>query len=197
MTEHTASSARTQRRCRPILVHFLVALCAGGCATQTLQSTLPKITASLPKLNDAPGEPSRIDADTQAVYARIAGGAKRCWFAPTGQLKSSHIFHADLEPPAKGGAAEISILERDLTGGKTWGTRTFKVVLTASAEQTVIEVENLKMAEPTVSLMRADVFHWAQGGVECTLKPIEVAAPVAAAPVKKQKVKGAQPKPAP
>jgi hypothetical protein len=156
-----------------------------GCATKTLTASLP----AMAKISSLPGEPARIDAGSAEVYGRIASGAMRCWFTANGQLKASHIFHADADPPAKGGAVEIVVQERDLAGPKPWGPRAFKVVLQASGEQTAIDVVNIRMREPTAGLMRADVFHWALGGRECGLKPIEVAAPPPVPPKKKPKPK--------
>jgi hypothetical protein len=166
------------------LALFLAVPMLGGCAAQT-------ITAALPKVQPVAGEPSRIDASPPHVYGLIARGAMSCWFAATGQLKKSHIFHADVDPPTAGGAVEIAVHERDNTGPNAWGARVFKVALKLSGEQTIIDVENIKMPEAVAVPMRADVFHWAQGGRDCKLKPIEVAAapPEPAKPKAKLKVK--------
>ena len=159
-----------------------VMLVLTGCATQS-------ITASLPQ-NPGPGEPSRIDGTPSTVYGLIASGASACWFAPTGQLKKTHVFYADADSPAKGGAAEIAVHERDAVSGRPWGLRVFKVQLKPSGEQSVIDVENIKMPEPMAGPMRADVFDWAQGGKGCRLKPLEVVLPpVASKPKKKVKTK--------
>ena len=159
-----------------------VAILSLGCATQT-------ITASLPQ-NPGPGEPSRVDGTPSTIYGLIASGASGCWFAPTGQLKKAYVFHADADSPAKGGAAEISVYERDAISGRPWGLRVFKVQLRPSGEQSVIDVENIKMSEPMAGQMRADVFDWAQGGKGCRLKPLEVVPPpVASKPKKKVKAK--------
>lgn len=167
-----------------VLVQAAVLL--GGCASQS-------ITASLPQ-NIAPGEPSRVAGSPSTVYELIAAGANTCWFSPTGQLKKTHIFHADAESPAKGGAVDIAIQEHDVANAKPWGVRAFRIALKASDEQTVIEVENLKLPEPTAAQMRADVFNWAQGGKGCQLKPaaVEVAKPAAQNPAKKAKVNAAK-----
>lgn len=202
MTDHStawlpAGTVRSPATVMALAGALAALLC--GCSTQSLQATLPKIGAQLPALKSVPGEPSRIDASPQAVYGLIATGAMRCWFAVNGQLKVSHVFHADVEPPSSGGAAEISVLERDRTGAKLWGTRTFKVNLKASGEQTTIDIENLKMPEAVAAAMRVDVFHWAQGGVDCELKPVEVT-PVAAVPTPaktKAKVKSVKTSPPP
>lgn len=157
-------------------------LTLAACATQT-------ITASLPKIAPVAGEPSRFEGQTADIYGLIARGAMSCWFATNGQLKKTHIFHADAESPANGGAVEIAVLERELQGPKPWGAKAFKVELAQSGEQTTINVENLKMPEPIAVQMRADVFQWAQGRRECTLKPIEVAAPPPPEAPKKTKAK--------
>ncbi len=144
-------------------------LLLSGCAAQTITSALPAI--------DSPGEPTRVSGLPAEVYSLIARGATSCWFAAGGQLKATHIFHADVDPPARGGGVEIAIHERDIKGEKPWGVKAFRINLIGSGEQTNIVVENLKVPEPIAALMRADVFHWVTGGRDCKLKPVEIAAP--------------------
>ena len=169
------------------MVSMALAFIASGCATQSFKSTI-----ELPKLPTAvAGEPGRVDGRSADVYGSIAGGALTCWFAANGQLKKSHIFYADADPQAKGGAVEIAVLERDMVGPKPWGAKAFKVALSQSGEQTTIEVDNLKMPETVAAQMRTDVFHWAQGGKDCRLKPIETtpSSPEPVAAKKKLKAK--------
>ncbi len=167
-----------------VLVQLTIAL--GGCSSQNLSESLTQ-TASL-------GEPSRVTGSPLVVYGLIASGAMNCWFAPAGQLKKTHIFHAVAESPVKGGAAEIAVHERDVAGGQTWGARVFKIVLKPAGEQTDIEVGSLKLPAPIANLMRDDVFDWAQGGKGCRLKPAE-AEPVIPAPLAARKsVKAKTPK---
>ncbi len=174
-----------ERRGLRIVIAAIMAPLATACATQSLTPTL-----EIPKLPSAlAGEPGRFEGRSADIYGLIASGALTCWFAANGQLKKSHIFHADADPQAKGGAVEIAILERDLVGPKPWGPKAFKVALSQSGDQTTIEVDNLKMPEATAARMRADVFHWAQGGKDCQLKPTEVAAPSPAPVVPKKKVR--------
>lgn len=150
-----------------------------GCSGQNLSVTLAQSSVI--------GEPGRVSGTPLVVYGLIASGATNCWFAPTGQLKKTHVFHADADSPAKGGAAEIAVHERDVASGQTWGVRVFKIALKPASEQTDIEVENLKLAPAVSRLMRADVFDWAQGGKGCQFKPaeVEVRAPPPAATVPK------------
>ena len=170
------------RRCasKVVVSGLLAAAASAGCATQT-------ITASLPKVAAVESEPGRVEGSPADIYALIAAGSLGCWFAVNGQLKKSHIFHADVDPPSKGGAVEIAVHERDQTGQSTWGSKAFKISLVASGGQTEIEIQNLKMPEDMAKTMRADAFGWAQGSKECRLKPIELPPPPE--PPKK-KVKG-------
>ncbi len=140
-----------------------------GCSGQNLSATLSQVNVQR--------EPSQVAGTPADVYGLIASGAMSCWFAPTGQLKKTHVFHADAEPPTKGGAAEIAVHERDLANGQTWGSRVFKIALKPSGEQTELAVENLKLPKAVADAMRDDVFDWAQGGKGCKLKPAEVVIP--------------------
>lgn len=179
----------TARRALRIAMSVVLFLGAAGCATQSLKSTIemPKLP-TMPSMPTAvAGEPGRVDGPSSDIYGLIASGALTCWFAANGQLKKSHIFHADADPLAKGGAVEIAVMERDVAGPRPWGARAFKVALAQSGEQTTIEIENSKMPDAIAVLMRADVYHWAQGGKDCKLKPAEVvAAPPVPVPAKKK-----------
>lgn len=168
------------KRCAPfrLLAPTVACLWLVGCAAQTVTSALPAAVA-LPKMtiDDTPGEPNRVAGSPTEVYSQIARGANSCWFAATGQLKATHIFHADAEPSSRGGAVEIAVHVRDDQNGKSWGMRVFRVSLTPAGEQTAIDVQNYKIPEETAALMRADVFHWAAGGTSCKLKPADVVVP--------------------
>ena len=124
----------------------------------------------LPQLVDGPGEPMRAPGTTAEVYARIAQAARACWFGPDGALKDSYIFHAELEPPSRGEAAEISVHELDKSGSSRWGRKVFYVSLLPADGQTAITVENVSFPVPVSAPMRADVFQWSQGGAGCTTK---------------------------
>jgi hypothetical protein len=115
----------------------------------------------------APGEATRVAVPVEEAYARIARGAHSCWFSATGPLRRTHIFHADVDPPTRGGAAEIGVLERDATQPSPWGRRVFRIELTASDGSTAIEVANLALPEALAARMRADVFEWLDGRSAC------------------------------
>ncbi len=141
--EHRSTAMLFERRGLRIVIAAIMAPLATACATQSLTPTL-----EIPKLPSAlAGEPGRFDGRSADIYGLIASGALTCWFAANGQLKKSHIFHADADPQAKGGAVEIAVLERDLVGPKPWGPKAFKVALSQSGDQTTIEVDNLKLPE--------------------------------------------------
>jgi hypothetical protein len=177
----------------------------GGCSLPDL-AQLPKIPASaltnislpsLPVIDVTAGEPGRVSGPPSEIYRLIASGSARCWFAPRSPLKTTHIFHADAEPPAKGGAVEVAVLVRDLAAPKPWGPRAFRVMLTADGDYTAINVQNLSMDAEVAAQMRADVFHWAQDGRQCKLKPPPEEAGPPPPPAKAAKVKVAKkPKPA-
>lgn len=187
-----AVGAVLRRTSRPWLCGLVMATggLLAGCAAQS-------ITASLPKVAPVAGEPGRIDASTTEVYSRIAAGAMRCWFAVGGQIRASHIFHANADPAANGGIVEADVLERDMAGPKPWGAKAFKVMLAPSGEQTTIDIENIKMPEATAATMRADVFAWAQGDTNCKLKPADLPPPPVAEKSKKTKAKKLVKAPAP
>jgi hypothetical protein len=159
---------------------------------------LPKIPASaltnisLPTIEATPGEPGRVSGPPAEIYRLIASGSARCWFAPRSPIKATHIFHADAEPPAKGGAVEVAVMVRDLAAPKPWGPRAFRVILKADGDFTAIDVQNLSMTAEVAAQMRADVFHWAQDGKNCKLKPPPEEAGPPPPPKKAAKVKTAK-----
>jgi hypothetical protein len=183
-----------KREWTPVSAVLLMACAVNGCALPEL-AQLPKIPAaaltsiSLPAIDTTAGEPGRVSGPPAEIYRLIASGSARCWFAPRSPLKTTHIFHADAEPPAKGGAVEVAVLVRDTAAPKPWGPRAFRALLTADGSYTSIEVQNLSMTAEVATQMRADVFHWAQGGQNCKLKPPPEEAGPPPPPSKAAKVK--------
>ena len=164
--------------------------CAGGPALPQLPTVaslgeLPKVT--VPTLTI---EPSMIEASSAEVYSRIARGANACWFGPRGRLTGSHIFQADAAPSMNGGAVEIVIHERAIDQPKPWGYKAFRVQLAETAGLdgqpggggTRITVDNLRMPDAEVPLMRAEVFQWATGTEGCKNPPGTAPPAVAVAP---------------
>lgn len=117
------------------------------------------------------------------VYTRVARGALTCWFGASGPLKGTYIYHAEAEPPSKGGRAEIVVRTRDLTAADPRSLKAFRVGIEAGGEGTKVDVENVTIPEPLASRLRADVDRWAASEEGCGQAPVTggwAAAPAAA-----------------
>lgn len=185
----------------------LLAACSTG-SGPTLTSGLPEqgeqVVAPTPAAE--PGLPAfpSISALTKGasqpvgsateVYTRVARGALTCWFGASGPLKGPYIYHADAEPPSKGGRAEIVIRTRDKDAADPRSLKAFRVGIQPGGAATQIEVENVKIAEPLASRLSADVERWASDQEGCGEAPITAgwaatpAAPAAAAKTGTKKV---------
>lgn len=178
-----------------IPIVLLTLLTAAGCASSALPTLPPAQAPELPK--QAGGETSRDAAETVSVvpgnptdvYALVARGAHRCWFGADGALKATHVFHAEAEPPAKGGAAEIVLHERDETLRDKRGARAFRVTFSAIPAGVRVGVDTPKMERQLAQIMTKDVMTWVKGGGECSLQR---PAPPIPPPSAKGKVKPAR-----
>lgn len=134
-------------------------LIVGGCAG-----------AALPQLPEMPLDmfKSEVVGAPTEVYARVARGAMACWFGTDGPLKKSYIYHAEAEPPSRGGKAEIVIHEIDRTSENPRGLRAYRIAIVPSGEISSLAVENLKLPEALAASMEKDVRRWAAGGIGCT-----------------------------
>ncbi len=106
------------------------------------------------------------------IYTRIARGANICWFGPQGSLKATHVFHADVQPPTSGGAAEIVLQQRDpvtATSQSPRSLRAFRIVITASGDGSHMSSENLRFPETVGKTMQEDVARWAKGETGCSI----------------------------
>lgn len=108
---------------RAILVIAAAGLVLGGCAGSALDTSMLGPTTAALKLPDVPSIP-KIDlpkaheppvGTPTEVYERVGRGAVTCWFGAKGPLKGTHVYEATADSPHKGGQAEITIRERDLT----------------------------------------------------------------------------------
>jgi hypothetical protein len=143
-------------------------------------------TSSLPTLPSAPSSPSQADkAETSQapaevvsivpgtptdVYALVARGAFRCWFGADGPLKPTHVFHAEAESPAKGGAAEMVLHERDETMRDKRGARAFRVSFAGAPAGVRVGITMPKMEQQLAQLMAKDVAAWSKGGTDCEVR---------------------------
>jgi len=137
-------------------------LLAGGCSSDSLP-TLP----SLPDIAAAFGEPPVVGPPTE-VYSRVARGAMACWFGTAGPLKADFVYHAEAEPPAQGGKAEIVIHERERQSDDPRGVRAYRISITPSGAKSAIATENLTLPAPLAKSMTRDVRRWAAGAIGCT-----------------------------
>jgi hypothetical protein len=154
---HWMTLCRSSRR----KLLLLFAVIAGGCTSVPLAS--PPSTGSL---TPSPRPASQSADSPVEVYSRVARGALKCWFGPEGSLKKTHVFHATVEPPDKGGAADIGVHTRE--AGSSHGVfRAFVVTITPSGSGSLIEAQNVRFPEPQAAIMFADVNRWASGKGEC------------------------------
>ena len=141
--------------------------------TASLGLPSPAKLPELPKFADLPAIATHPAASTYAkaapveVYAQVARGATSCWFGAGGQLKASHIFYADAEPPSAGGKAEIALVERDPAAVSSRGAKSYRISLGLEGDGTRIEHTNLKLAEVLVSAVQADVHRFSKGDLAC------------------------------
>ena len=148
----------------------LTAGCSGGGATSLgLPSASDLNIGALPSLSSPAGQ---VVGTPTEVYTRVARGALTCWFGAAGPLKSSYIYHADAEPPSKGGRSEIVIFERDADANDPRSMRVYRVVISLVEEKTKLELENLKIPEPLAARLASDVARWAANEEGCGEAPI-------------------------
>lgn len=138
---------------------MLLAGCSGSSTLTT--ADLPSVGAlpDLPSLSSF--APKTVVGTPTEVYTRIARGAVTCWFGATGPLKGRHIYHADAQPQSKGGAAEITIFQKDSSHPDPRALKAYWIGIVPTGEVPRVEVQNFKIEEPLASRMQADVNRWA------------------------------------
>jgi hypothetical protein len=164
---------------RPGIIMLGVVLHAlgAGCASSSLNAFLQPASGPDKKEDlaapSAPYEIAVIVSGTPTeVYARVARGVLGCWFGAGGPLKASHVFQAEAEPPAKGGAAEIVIHERDTSFRDRRGTRAYRVAFAAEMTGVRVGMTALKFETALAHTMAIDVQNWARGGTGCQLRAL-------------------------
>jgi hypothetical protein len=153
-----------------------IAAILGGCSGSG--SALP----SLPELTGSTSEATVVGSPTES-YERIARGALGCWFGISGPLKADYVYHAEAEPPSKGGRAEISIHERSRKYDDPKGMRAWRVTISAEKETTTLAFENLKLPEPLAQVLETDARRWGSGAIGCAETRPEWSENTPAAPV--------------
>lgn len=150
------------RRTVPVVLAMSLAL--AGC-----EGTAALSTASLPTSIGLSSHSGVYQSSTMETYARIARGAKTCWFGPAKPLARSHIFHGELAPDTKGGAGEIGVHRRSADQPSPRAGRVFVIAIARVGDGASVTIENRHLPEPMAELMRADIQRWARtGGNECS-----------------------------
>lgn len=148
--------------------------CSGSAPSLTSAATVPDLTAVTPKLAPADA-PRPVGAPTE-IYTRIARGILTCWFGPGGPMKPTYIYHADAEPPSKGGASVISIHLRDREATDPRSIRAWKLAVVPAPEGTTVDIENIKLPPEIAEPLTRDARRWAAGEEECGEGPAAAAA---------------------
>lgn len=133
---------------------------AGGCSGNG------PVLPSLPELAETFSETPVVGSPTE-VYEHIARGALTCWFGSAGPLKAGYVYHAEADPPGKGGRAEITIHERVRLADNPKGERAYRIAIVPENARTTLRFENLKMPEAKATLMETDARRWGTGAFGC------------------------------
>ena len=165
------------RRSGIITLGVLLHAVGAGCAPSSLNALLQPASEPGQKADlatsSAPYETAAIVSGTPTeVYALVARGVLGCWFGAGGPLKASHVFQAEAEPPAKGGAAEIVIHERDTAFQDRRGPRAYRVSFAAEMTGVRVGMMALKFEAALAQAMARDVQNWARGGTGCQLRAV-------------------------
>lgn len=160
----------------PSFISFFPVLALATAACTSSLPTLPPPAQPPPQADsaersEAPAELVLIVPGSPTdVYALVARGALRCWLGADGPLKPTHVFHAEAESPAKGGAAEMVLHERDETLRDKRGARAFRVSFAGEAADVRVTIAMPKMKQQLAQLMVKDVAAWIKGGADCEVR---------------------------
>ncbi len=113
----------------------------------------------------ANGQP--VAGSAADVYTRVARGALACWFGADGVLKNGYLYHAEAEPPSRGGASEIAVHVKGGIGPSLKGVRAFAISIRPKDETAEVEIVNHKLPEALGAELKGDVERWAAGEVGC------------------------------
>jgi hypothetical protein len=102
----------------------------------------------------------------------VARGALGCWFAADGPLKASHVYRAEAAPPGKGGAAEITIYQRDASLRDQRGSKAYQVAFTGEVAGVRVATTAMKFELAHAQAMARDIETWAKGGSGCQLRVV-------------------------
>jgi hypothetical protein len=162
---------------RRVIALGLGGLAATGCTsngapTLGLPSASDLNIGALPSLPGSVPHQGRTVGTPTEVYTRVARGVLTCWFGAAGPLKAHYIYHADADPPSKGGRSEIVLFEKDTAAEDPRTLRVYRLLIATVEEKTKLEIENLKLAEPLATRLNSDVWRWAANEEGCGEGPI-------------------------
>jgi hypothetical protein len=144
-----------------------LAACSSGEELLKAQAGLVNSAAqSLAKVPLPVADAEPVGSPTE-IYTRIARGVTACWFGSHGDLKGTHLLHADAEPPARGGRSELVIHEKDKEMPNPRGNRAFRVTITPNGDNATLEIENVRFSLEKGQSMRAQVRRWARNDLTC------------------------------
>jgi hypothetical protein len=162
--EAATSGSRLARRQPWVAVVCLGLIGIGGCGTSTEILKTASLTPTVAISNHS----STHSESTHEIYARVARGAKACWFGAGRPLDLEYAFEGAAAPEADGGAAEVAVHVRTPDQPSPRGGKVFIVAITKVADGSSLAVENRRIQETLADQMRADVARWAKtGSVEC------------------------------
>lgn len=130
--------------------------------------TMATLKSMIPKGEQIVGTPTEL-------YTRIARGALTCWFGASGPLKGAYMYHADADPPSKGGRSEITIRMKDTTASDPRSLRAYRVLIAPGETGSVLDIENAKLPEPLAASLSSDVRRWAGDEEGCSAVPAAAA----------------------
>ena len=165
-----------------LLIVLALSVAASACTSSSLP-TLPPVQPP-PQSGNADSAQTAIETalvvsgSPTSIYALVARGAQGCWFGADGALRPTHVFQAEADPPAKGGAAEIVIHERDESLRDKRGARAYRISFTSEPLGARVGIAMLKMEPQLAQLMVKDIEVWAKGGTGCQARRLAPAQPL-------------------
>jgi hypothetical protein len=169
-------------------------LCVAGCAssneTPLQMPELPSV-ASISAIGA--GTPEHPLGSATDLYARIGRGAVSCWFGANGPLKLSYIYHAEAEPPSRGGKAEIIIHQREPGQPNPRGAKAYRIAIEPAGETATLATENYKLPQAMAKGLNNDVERWSKGETGCaSAASVAAWAPKAPEPAPAETPKGSK-----
>ncbi len=137
------------------------------------------IAAILPAVQLPKGVARPVGPPTE-IYTRVARGILSCWFGANGPLKPDYVYHAEADPPSKGGGAVIDIRVRDKQMTDPRSIRAWRVAIAQGPEGPSLDIQNFKLPEPYAERLQSDVWRWAASEEGCGPPPPSVSSAAAA-----------------